>query len=208
MQRLIRRTLMSAPPPLSPRPNILPRLDIGQRDVLSGDGNTTDAASVDPSMALAVERPVPLSGPQVTDALDHTTVNDATGPITGAGSAVCGKGERPLLRAMYGDALGDEVGSVEGQCTVDPLRAYEVIRREDHNAVAPVSDSHVERGLELGPDRVVRHGCETKAMLFGGQDIRDIIEGDRDEDRKAEPRSVFCPQFGQMMPTVESGNDA
>ena len=159
-------------------------------------------------MAFTVKCLVATQHPKAARLPNRMSTNDPAGPTTANASPVEPNEVGTPSRVVYGGTSGGEVGSLEGQCTVDPLGAYEVITAKDHNTVTPVSDSHVERGLELGPDRVVRHGCETKSMLFGGQDIRDIIDGDRDEDRKAEPRSVFCPQFGQMMPTVESGDDA
>lgn len=136
------------------------------------------------------------------------STNDPTGPSAANASTVELNKVGTHSRVVYGGTSGGEVSGVEGQCTLDPLGAYEVITAKDHDTIAPIGQSHIERGLELGPDGVVRHGCETKAMLFGGQDIRDIIDGDRCEYREGELIRVLCPQLGQTVPSVEGGNDA
>ena len=109
---------------------------------------------------------------------------------------------------MHGTAVWGEVGGIESLRTLDPLARYEVIAPEDHHTVTPIGQGHIEGGLELGPDGVIGHGCETKAMLFGGQDIRHVIDGNGDENGKPELSRVLCPHCGQVMPAVERRNDA
>lgn len=159
-------------------------------------------------MAFAIQRLVATHRPKAARLPYRMSTNDPTGPSAANASPVELNEVGTPSRVVYGGTSGGEVSGVEGQCTLDPLGAYEVITAKDHNTIAPIGQSHIERCLELSPDGVVRHGCETKAMLFGGQDIRDIIDGDRDEDRKSEPRSVLCPQLGQTVPSVKGGYDA
>ena len=159
-------------------------------------------------MALTIQRLVPTHRPKAPSIPDRMSTNDPTGPSAANASPVELNEVCTPSRVVYGGTSGGEVSGIEGQCTVDPLGAYEVITAKDHNTVTPVSDSHIEGSLELGPDRVVRHGCETKAMLFGGQDIRGIIDGDGCEYREGELIRVLCPQFGQSAPSVEGGHDS
>jgi len=159
-------------------------------------------------MAFTVKCLVATQHPKAARLLDRMSTNDPTGSTTANASPVELNEVCTPSRVMHGGTSGGEVGSIEGQCTVDPLGAYEVITAKDHNTITPVGDSHVERGLELGSYGVVRHFARHKPVKLTGSPVEHVTLSDRDEDRKAEPRSVFCPQFGQMMPTVESGNDA
>jgi len=114
----------------------------------------------------------------------------------------------PLARIVDGTTIGGEVRGVKSLSTVDPLTAYEVVASEDHDPIAPTGQGHIEGGLELGPHGVVRHGCETKAMLFGGQNIGGIPMGDRDENRQPELSRMLCPHCGQLRPTVEGADNS
>lgn len=165
------------------------RLDIYERRATDFRYLQLEPRSPDFPVAVHIQRPHPVIGPEHTDAIDDPAGEHPAGSELHSST---GTGKENLGLPLYGvkDNTGGDRCVIIPRAGVFPLWAYEIVRGEHHEVGRTIFSNQggCKPCVVLGPQRLVRTFNVVDLELLKEGDVLAVPDGDNGADPIQDPK--------------------